>query len=465
MITTTHLLFLSALTLLLPHIALAKVDYCHADLRVRTDNQTCTPTSHILHVPYIGDNPNHALHDWIWAIAHYTITCAQKNMTVVINEPRANLSLCSATSAEIENASYPPHWGVCTTSITLQARGYNPVLFFSGGGWPYGSDNFSLPEGGDCVKRTWLGVPPPQVKGFNQKATSFRYLNWFGRECGPLKQPGGKKQCEGSGFVPLSDSQKRNALLSVRHAVRNFFNIKKRGQGQGGKVRVLVYNRNDTVRREWVNAHEVVNRLANDKRVEVRFAQSIPRAFRDQVELFTWADILVAPHGAAMANSIFMESGTEVIEVWKFCDMNVEYGRYRGKEWTGWHAWLTGLNLAYVQCHRAEQPYRKPHELINGKNGELTPGKHKVRPEEVMDLLEGSIARQISRLTKTNIVRRRGKSVSDSFKFEVRQWFDDGRARTVARISAVIAVPLSVAVIMMRWRLAGRRALPGAVRK
>lgn len=67
-----------------------------------------------------------------------------------------------------------------------------------------------------------------------------------------------------------------------------------------------MYDRRDRkpfkVRRKWKNAEELADHLHADERVQVRYVSEMPKSMLAQAALFRWADIVVAPHGAAQAN-------------------------------------------------------------------------------------------------------------------------------------------------------------------
>lgn len=256
--------------------------------------------------------------------------------------------------------------------------------------------------------------------------------------------------CAGGALVPITDEQRKVALSTLRASTLRFAGVTPR-DGIGGygrdnyemhdeeiigsaqlakidavpeqiamknaktsskkkqatrkrKVHVLLYDRTDTRRRQWVNSEEVAARLRADKRVRLTFVQKHPGELLDQVKLYHSADILVAPHGAAMANSFFMPRGSGVVIVWRFCKVDVRDSTLLAKEWTGWHAWLMGLNLAYVQCHeegriRGEKGWP---DFVSGVYSNMTDGKNVARVEDVMEVLGPEIERQHVRLMMVN---------------------------------------------------------------
>lgn len=77
--------------------------------------------------------------------------------------------------------------------------------------------------------------------------------------------------------------------------------------------------------------------------------------FSEQVKLYAWAEVVVAAHGAALANSLFMRPGAEVVEIVQDCRKSRRSRRLRMLQpWTGWHAPFLDLTVSYVACDAAE---------------------------------------------------------------------------------------------------------------
>lgn len=371
---------------------LSVLDHCHSDPRLSTNQLTCTPTEHLLHIQYLNHNPNHGLHEWLWAVTYYLRKCREPDLSVVLNEHKYNTSLCferdivtiaAMNSSKIEER--PPYWSICVAFIII--RSLQIPLFLHKSvvlGFPNGTETF-LPNT-TCAHRTYMGVMPTHARGIMKP--HFRPMSWYMRECGD------DNTCTGSGLIPISDVETRQTFRYIRSVVRSFFNVKPR-DGSGG-VRVLVYDRSDTHRRQWINAHDVVNRLRHDKRLTVRMRKGVQKSLREQVEDYTWADVVIASHGAAMANTAFMEDGCEVFEIWYVCESDTGNERFLPHAWTGWHAGLLGLNLRYIQCHYVFEGK----EPTGYKMGARSSGKQRVNANEVLQLLEPTIHRQEARLRR-----------------------------------------------------------------
>jgi len=197
----------------------------------------------------------------------------------------------------------------------------------------------------------------------------------------------------------MPERLKIEAFTTLRKAIFQRLRLPLRRTEQGHRpVHVLLYDRNDTNRRQWVNAEEVYKKLRNDPRIVLKYTRAMPKSFYAQVELYSWADILISPHGAATTNAVFMPKGADIVEIWMYCQENVAANRYKAKDWTGWQAPLLHHNVQYAQCHEVEHPYKKQTELYNLTRGDSTNGFHKVRPDEIMWLFENAMIRQQLRI-------------------------------------------------------------------
>ena len=111
----------------------------------------------------------------------------------------------------------------------------------------------------------------------------------------------------------------------------------------------------------------------------MRHVEALPRAFGDQVRLFGSVAGVVAPHGAAMANTLFLRDGAFVLELdSKNCvwgrDTRANYmaaalhdleggcegrdKRHGTDEWTEWHAAPLGIRYASMPCALVRQKRR-----------------------------------------------------------------------------------------------------------
>lgn len=311
-------------------------------------------------------------------------------------------------------------------------------------------------EAGDCFD-TEVTFGGKAAQGFGDLREDFRGLSWFGRGC----VADGRGECvpEGmrSGLVALPERYKAAAMAGVREAVMRLVGEPLRREGAGqGRVRVLLYDRNDTQRRQWANAGDVYERLRKDERIEVRFVRSTPPGLGEQVRLYAWADVLVAPHGAAMVNSLFLRPGAEIVEMWQRCDNNIARDRWVPHDWTGWHASLLDVNVQYVQCHRLMGPYKEPSQLLDGKHGPPTNGPHKVRIEEMFELLDSAIARQEIRFRVLRGEFEPERKVGSDVKNMLYSFAGKGGMKVASRVSLFVLVPACTTLLAI-WSISNRR--------
>lgn len=366
-------------------------DYCDGDPRIRTVEHNCPGNKHVIHMRRTWGNPNHALHDYLWALSYYINNCARGAVTLLLPDvPLNNIEQCTNRTHDHKKTS--PYWSICVIDAMLKKLGPQHSYKF------IKSESFLNSTEKICYRtETRVGLLPKE-NGYYGKhlADHFRILNYYGRN---MSMNQGKPY-NMSALKPLALTAKKEAFYFIRDAIYEKYDINPERRGLvwnktagDDKIRVLVYNRHNVVRRRWVNAEVVTRRLDKMKDVTYKFYETIPRPFGTQVDLFAWADIFIAPHGAAMVNTIFMKKGADIIEIWKFCLHNVASGPKKPREWTGWHAGLYGLNLTYVQSHKSELPFKKPEELFLTQGPE-TNGTHKVREEDVMSVFYEALERQ-----------------------------------------------------------------------
>ncbi len=104
------------------------------------------------------------------------------------------------------------------------------------------------------------------------------------------------------------------AVAWFRKKVLSHFAIKSNGAPQGaprGSQRLLYLSRADAPRRHISNDGEVAQTLSQ---MGFEYFLASKKSFREQVEAFAHARIVVAAHGAGMANIIFCQPGTLIIE-------------------------------------------------------------------------------------------------------------------------------------------------------
>lgn len=402
------------MTLVLLHLlyqAHSATDFCDADPRLLITTMRCNPsTPHLnLFLPQLDKNPYHALHDILWVASHYLSHC----VALYRKEGKITMSLTIPTlPTQIDcvfgqDPSPSVSWGSCAAAA-LAARHKARLRTLS-----TVSNETKTPS---CYTKTvqlgWLHNDHVFAQdGFGNLQPHFRELSFFGRGCIPAAPGQVSSPCDGTQahgiLVPLPERFQSAAFLALRDSITTYLgvatpNLTLTAQRKLNRVRVLVYSRGDTMRRQWANAEQLSKRLTRDSRIVLHFLKKTPHSFRQQAELYSWADVLVAPHGAAMVNTIFMRPGAEVVEVWKYCYEDVSKSRFLPHHWTGWHVHLLGINLQYLQCHDSKKEYRRRNQL-GGKDHKIVSESHKVRIEETLKVLDGVFERQLHRL---DILRR-----------------------------------------------------------
>jgi prepilin-type processing-associated H-X9-DG protein len=90
----------------------------------------------------------------------------------------------------------------------------------------------------------------------------------------------------------------------------------------GRGIRRLYVSRAGAGHRRVTNEPEIVT-LLEGHGFEPVLLEKLP--FRDQVSLFRDAEIVVAPHGGGLANLVFCDSGTRVIELFPAANIDLYY--------------------------------------------------------------------------------------------------------------------------------------------
>ncbi|OSX77302.1 hypothetical protein BU14_0153s0044 [Porphyra umbilicalis] len=123
-------------------------------------------------------------------------------------------------------------------------------------------------------------------------------------------------------------------------------------------VRVLLYTRGDMTSRQWLSTGSLVAALRAERAVTVDVVHRlVPSSFAAQAATFAAADVLVAPHGAAAANALFLPPDGAVVEVWRCCwDAGVARRPTAPRPWSGALAAALGLDLIYVPCIEVRAP-------------------------------------------------------------------------------------------------------------
>lgn len=373
-------------------------DFCDSDPRLYITTSTCeTLRPHInLILPPIDRNPYHALHDLLWVASHYLSHCT----TQYQRKGKITISLHSITvPTQAECAFSKDHfpensWGSCAAAALAHRFSASLIL-------PYDKSQVR-----NCYTKTvrFGGFSAALGNGFGRLVPHFRRLSFFGRGCTPADPRNMHSPCDDTEshgvLVPLPERFQSAAFLTIRDSIMAYLGMEppKWTQENRTLVRVLLYTRGDVVRRRWSNAYELVKLLKMDPRINLFVLNKTPPSFRQQVELYTWADVVIAPHGASMVNSIFLRPGAEVTEVWKHCSENVLYNRLVAHDWTGWHVHLLGVNLQYLQCHIAGGKNRQKDVLPDLQPEEQLTGQHNIDVRETLKVLNTVFERQKNRL-------------------------------------------------------------------
>ncbi len=101
----------------------------------------------------------------------------------------------------------------------------------------------------------------------------------------------------------------REYMIAVRDLFLDHYGVKLHASGGGKK---LYISRGDATLRRVKNEKEVLA-LLEPLGFEGQMISHLP--FPEQAALFASADVIVAPHGAALANLMFCRPGTQVLEV------------------------------------------------------------------------------------------------------------------------------------------------------
>jgi uncharacterized membrane protein YgcG len=83
---------------------------------------------------------------------------------------------------------------------------------------------------------------------------------------------------------------------------------------------VLLYGRSDTKNRRWSNVFDLASRIQATPgvRLPVKVIERIPHTFREQVQLFSSAAMLITVSGSALMNVPFMSFSSTLVELVRF---------------------------------------------------------------------------------------------------------------------------------------------------
>lgn len=364
------------LAVLLP-VCDCAIDFCESDPRVVVKHYNCRSQSidhgTLLHQPSVNDNPFHGLHDQLWALSYFLHYCTNRQITTMITDDYVDKTACFQDTPRI--------WKKCVISALISAKMSNQIP----------ASSFLQNHRATCYSKTVMfnGSHLPQ-DGLGPNSTVFRTLTWYGRGCAGISTCNPKVRTR-SFRIDLSEERKKGTFCFLRDSVRKYVGLPTASEVdiRSMRVRILVYNRNDTTRRRWVNADAIVKELESDPRIEVRMMNRTPTSFAEQVKAYAWANILIAAHGAAMANTIVMDPGADIIEIWKDCKRDISFYRFLPHEWTGWQAPLLGHHIQYARCYVLNRS-----EIHNEVN-KIT--DHYVDVNEIMKLVGDAVERQLFR--------------------------------------------------------------------
>lgn len=305
--------------------------FCHGHGSIEyTRNFTCKALTQLVSVPSLHGNPFHAFHDTAWAVGYYLLNCVgdpRETFLWIKADPLTNVTFCEIEPA-VYNKSRHPKWGICLLrNVAIEI------------GIPHEHILLSENEPKYCFRRS------TRVKG------NFRNLRYT---WSPTKHSLFRKLWGDRPLVPWEF--RRDALRKIARSVlaQNTLSV----YSIRNRIQVLAYGRSDIRRRRWRNINESLDLIRSNSLYQVTYLPEMPRAFAAQVDIFRRADIIITPHGAALANSIFMKPGSAIIEVHKCCRQEVRLKPKEPRMWTAWHGKEYDLNITYVQCHR-------PHQILS----------------------------------------------------------------------------------------------------
>lgn len=350
------------------------IDYCQGDPLLRiTESPSCKNSdSVLLFVSSLSPNPFHALHDVAWAVSFYMQNCIsnkRKTFTfinataytpsVTLYDPTfclariPNSSLTTGSMSHTELRALYPKWGSCLLHYMAVSVGIpeENILSSSRAGTAAPS----------CVRKTvHFGYG-----GGHEKAAGFRGTRWLGRRM-TKGQRGQTLPPSTPALVALSPSKKEAAFSNLARSVLSAISPQiLREPRSDPLVHVLVFDRSDARARIWIDANVTYSFLKQDSRLLVRWVRHNPKTFAAQAKIYLWADVVVAPHGANMANTLFMQQGGEIIEIWQCCSDNIRANPPK-EHWTLWHSRYIGLGHRFIQCHDSRFETKGPGELHNG---------------------------------------------------------------------------------------------------
>jgi len=107
--------------------------------------------------------------------------------------------------------------------------------------------------------------------------------------------------------------ERRKRFSNLRADVHDCVAVNKSAVGSV----VLLYGRSDLKNRRWTNVFDLASRIQSTPgvRLPIKVVERIPHTFREQVQLFSSAAMLITVHGAALVNVPFMPYSSTIVEL------------------------------------------------------------------------------------------------------------------------------------------------------
>ena len=262
-------------------------------------------------------NPFHGFYDCIWPLVHHLIACRRDLPPIIVKT--------SSISEQRQKS-----WVVRAQQMFLQnSMLTNEVI-----------DSVQLAEGKClCFKNV--------TKFRKQKLwrpLHYEYLHMFRNTTVTSQHPTFLKE---TGIKHFQETILRSRIGNFEPLTEN--------------SPILVYSRRDAGRREWKNVEHFIEALRRNllDSVPIHLIHKVPATFEEQVRIHSEARALIAPHGAAMVNTLFMRENSVVVEIAsRNCllheedvpsfDMEPMMNVSDPNTWVPWHA--QGLSLYHFSA-------------------------------------------------------------------------------------------------------------------
>lgn len=274
------------------------------------------------------DNPFHGFYDCIWPLVHYLTTCASllrsnSHKTIIANnavlsDRRFKSWVVRAQQAYLNESN--SKWSILEKNRVAenQCLCFNSVVKFA-------NDAFWRP-----VRYQFANDPFQDAVLYSHPTVT-----------------------------------KRNGLVDFRQVILRSLGLNSNPHKDSYKI--MVYARQDAKRRRWRNVNYFLQLLKSHlpDKVELISLRRIPRSFDEQVTIFNKANLLIAPHGAAMVNTLFMRTGSAVLEIGSrhclpkrsganrnssFLDTDTIANVSDPNSWVPWHSQSLGLYHMTAPC-------------------------------------------------------------------------------------------------------------------